>query len=137
MPWKGSHMLDRIIDFIRSLFSRRPVRLAIVRRYQDANYNYVGELYMEDGHGLFGMIGASLDSFSMAEGLVHVGIEPHVLDTENDFLAPMPSNRLRVGSLSPDDNDKVRKMIGRLPRKHMTLAVRNGFIEQPTERKTC
>jgi hypothetical protein len=123
-------MLKRLYAFVCSLISPHPVRLAIVRRYADANGNYVGELYLDNGHGLYGMIGASLDSL----GLNADGLTPHageMLDTRNDFLAYMPTCTVRVGALDPVDNDKVRRMIAQMPRKNMTLVIQNGFIEQP------
>jgi len=125
--------MTKLINFIRGLFSRKPVRLAIVRRYQDANGNYVGELYMETEKLGYGMIGVSLDSMPLEVGTLHN--MSSWLDTYNDFLAYMPENRIRVGSLDPADNDSVRCMVAGLPRKGMTLTVQNGFIEHPTEIK--
>jgi hypothetical protein len=133
----GGTMIDKLINFIHHLFSRKPVRLAIVRRYQDANGNYVGELYIGqrvNNDYLYNMIGVSLDSLPLDVphdlGLL---ISDFDLDTAHDFLAYMPSHCVRVGALDPADNDNVRAMVAVLPRKRMTLAVHNGFIEHPTE----
>lgn len=127
-------MLRCIWLYLVSLVSPRHVRLAIVRRYADANGNYVGELYMDNGHGSYGMIGASLDSLELnADGLtLHAG---EMLDTRNDFLAFMPMRSVRVGALDPVDNDNVRRMIADLPRRNMTMIIHNGFIEHPSEIK--
>lgn len=121
-------MIKRLYAFICSFFSSHPVRIAIVRRYADANGNYVGELYMDNGQGSYGMIGASLDSFELnADGLTLHASE--ILDTRNDFLAYMPMHTVRVGALDPADNDSVRQMIAGLPKGNMTLVIQNGFIE--------
>jgi hypothetical protein len=131
-------MLSRLLDFLRSLVYRAPVHLAIVRRYQDANGNYVGELYREqprNGISSYGMVGASLDSFPLGTGSLDLSKTPYVLDVANDFLALMPANRLRVGAMDPKDNDAVRRMIGRLPRRRMTVVIQNRFIEHVLENK--
>jgi hypothetical protein len=129
-------MLRRLTDFLRSLLHRGPVRLAIVRRYADANGSYVGELYMEQEHrgvSSYCMIGASLDTLPFDYPLpCNVGIS---LDTDNDFLAPMPRDTFRVGALDPAENDKVRCMVAGLPRRNMTLVVQNRFIEHVLEPK--
>lgn len=130
-------MLKKLFSLIHSLWSPRPVRLAIVRRYEDANGNYVGELYLDqtvsrkhDTLAAYVMIGASLDSLELnADGLtLHAG---EMLDTRNDFLAYMPTHTVRVGALDPADNDMVRRTIADLPRRNMTLVIQNGFIEKP------
>lgn len=120
-------MLSRLVASIRAFFSRKPVRLAIVRRYQDANGHYVGELYIEQtrkGVTAFNMIGASLDSCSMDSTSIW---RPRI-DTDNDFLAPMGEHMIRVGAMLPKDNDSVRKMVASLPRRHMTLVIENRFM---------
>lgn len=130
-----------MIQWLIGLFSRQPVRLAIVRRYTDANGNYVGELYKHDtivrkADTFMGyhMIGVSLDSlmYDFSEDR-----QPWGLDTRNDFLAPMPTGVVRVGALEPRDNDAVRTEIGRIPRRHIRLEIQNGFIEQTVEHRAC
>jgi hypothetical protein len=123
-----------MLAWLRSLFIRRPVRLAIVRRYCDANGSYVGELYLEqEQHGIssYRMIGASLDTLHLDCVLLKVP----VVDTRNDFLVPMPPGVVRVGALEPADNDRVRRMVASLPRRNMTLTIKNGFIEHVMEAK--
>lgn len=127
-------MLSKAVNFIRSLLSRKPVRLVVVRRYQDANGSYVGELYMDTERGCE-MIGASLDNLPVEMEDLHA--TPDLLDTEHDFLDPFPAPQIRVGSLTPEDNDRVRHMVGKLPRGRMTVSVRNRFIEPVTERKNA
>ena len=129
-----------MFQWLKSLFSRQPVRLAIVRRYQDANGNYVGELYMDQAvrrkHDTFtgyAMIGVSLDSLPLDWVDDVCG---YTLDTKNDFLAPMTHYTIRVGALEPQDNDMVRLMVSRLPRRNMTLKIQNRFIEHVMD-KPC
>lgn len=126
-------MLSKAVNFICLLFSRKPVRLVVVRRYQDANGSYVGELYMDGKDGQCEMIGASLDNLPL-DGDTVTGITD-LIDTKHDFLDPFPTPQIRVGSLTPEDNDRVRRMVGKLPRGRMTVSVRNRFIEPVTERK--
>ena len=129
-------MLTQLYSFIYSLFHSAPVRLAIVRRYADANGSYVGELYMEGtfaGVSSYRMIGASLDSMPLETPTISVDASHFALDTRNDFLAYMPPNTLRVGAIDPLDNDRVRKLISKLPRKRMSLIIQNGFIEHVLE----
>jgi hypothetical protein len=131
-------MLRRAWDFIRSLFDSSPVHLAIVRRYRDANSHNVGELYMYGvfaGVGSYRMIGASLDSFPLELGSLSLGDEPGALDLLHDFLEPMAENTLRVGAVEPKDNESVRRMIGKLPRRNIRLVIQNKFIEHIMERK--
>lgn len=134
-------MLDRIATWFKSLFSHKPVSLVIVRRYADANGNYVGELYM---HGTFSgvasyrMIGVSLDSLPlnvadlMGNDCFAVG---SMIDTANDFLASMPGKTIRVGAIDPKDNNSVRRTVARLPKRNMTMTIQNRFIEHVLEKK--
>ena len=124
--------MTRLYNFIRSLFNRAPVHLAIVRRYQDANGNNVGELYQYDtfaGVGCYRLVGCSLDSFPLELGSLSLGDEPGALDLLHDFLAPMDANTFRVGAAVPEDNESVRRMIGRIPRRNIRLVIQNKFIE--------
>ena len=121
---------------LAGLFRHGPVRLAIVRRYADANGSYVGELYLEGtlaGVSAYRLVGASLDTLP----LILDGIQTDVfaLDTHNDFLAVMPPMTVRVGANEPKDNETVKKMIRRLPRHSMTLIVQNRFIEHVMEKQ--
>jgi|ERR1019366_1631754 hypothetical protein len=124
-------MLDKLYDFIVGLFVRKPVFLVIVRRYQDANRNNVGELYLEhiqNGKLVYRMIGVSLDSFSLDLVGLYQGADTW-LDTRHDFLDPLPPATVRVGALDPKDNDAVRKMVARLPQRALRVIVQNRFIE--------
>ena len=130
-------MLYRIAAWFNSLFAAKPVKLAIVRRYCDANGSFVGELYMEGnmaGVSAYRMIGASLDTLPLNWKDAPEFISAK-FDTVNDFLAIPTANMVRVGALDPKDNDKVRKMISKFPRNRITLVVQNRFIEHVLENK--
>lgn len=125
-------MFNRFATWIRGLFDSSPVMLAIVRRYADANGRYVGELYMYGtfaGIGAYKLVGCSLDSLALDLTALSLADEPKCLDLAHDFLAPMPDNCLRVGASEPEDNDRVRAMIARIPRKNIRLIIQNRFIE--------
>jgi hypothetical protein len=135
-------IIAKLANYILGLLKAKPVRLAIVRRYCDANGSFVGELYLEQeqsGVSSYRMIGASLDTLPLDMGSRN-SINGYFseldkwLDTTNDFLVPMPLNTLRVGALDPKDNDRVRRMVARLPRRSMTLVVQNRFIEHILEK---
>ncbi len=137
-------MLSRLLAFFHGLLSPKPVRLAIVRRYADANGNWIGELYIKRRRGShlehtsYEMVGVSLDSLPLEESTydgdnVDGGIGARI-DLEHDFLYPMPRGFVRVGALSPQDNDSVREMVAGLPKRRMTLTVHNRFIEHVLER---
>jgi hypothetical protein len=138
-------MVSKCINFLRGLFTREPIRLTIVRRYADANGSHVGELYLEHrlklangSHALgWQMVGASLDSLPLKDGAAYGKVDDFKLDTRNDFLAPMPPDTLRVGSLEPQDNDRVRRMIGKLPRRRVTLIIQNRFIEHVLDKRNA
>ena len=130
-------MFNRIIVAVSDMFNRiahvfdhTPIDLAIVRRYQDANGAYVGELY-QNGR----LIGCSLDSLPLdwRESPEYVA---WTLDTRNDFLAVMSPATVRVGALDPRENDGVRRRVTAMPRKRMTLVIQNRFIEYVMESKT-
>jgi hypothetical protein len=130
-------MIKQFISFVIGLFKRSPVRLAIVRRYADANGAYVGELYMQGtfaGVSAYRMMGASLDTLPLDySDNEHSGF---TLDAEHDFLRlPMPPMTVRVGGLSPVDDIQVRREIFKLRHKPIELVVQNRFIEHVMERK--
>lgn len=135
-------MIQKILQVLRGWFAPRPVHLAIVRKYQDAQGNNVGELYLDqtikrkhDELQGYTMIGVSLDSFSLDLLGLYEGASDW-LDTKHDFLAPMPPDTLRVGALDPKDNDEVRQMVAKLPKRAMRVVVQNRFIEHVLD-KPC
>jgi hypothetical protein len=131
-------MPTKLYTWVRNLFDRSPIHLAIVRRYRDANYNYVGELYMylESKRPIYNMIGVSLDSFTLDESYAMQLWNPRtMLDLDHDFLAPLPPNTMRVGAADPKDNDSVRAMIRKLNRRNIKLVIQNRFIEHVMDKK--
>lgn len=140
--WLFAHAL-RVVPlnpfrWLRERFSSTPIRLAIVRKYQDANGAYIGELYLHETvkrqHDTlegYVMIGASLDTlpYDAQDG------GRFMLDTRNDFLAPMMPNVLRVGSLMPEDNEAVKRRVSRMPRRRIRLTLQNRFIEAVQEKR--
>lgn len=120
-------------------FFPTPVRLFVVRRYQDANGSFVGELYLhetiqrkQDTLEGYVMIGASLDTLPLNANACDADTLDRfigwTLDTRNDFLAPIMANVLRVGALEPWDNDIVRQRVARL-RGRIWLTIQNRFVE--------
>jgi hypothetical protein len=126
-----------LFNIIRNIFDFTPVRLAIARRYPDANGNYVGELYLLDksiyGHDVYMMIGASLDNLP----LEYKGGKVWRIDTDNDFLAYLQPNTIRVGALNPLDNEYVQHRVARMPYWKREIVVQNRFIETILEGKKC
>jgi hypothetical protein len=125
-------MLKRLYNFVKRLLGIKPrtYSLAVIRRYTDANGSFVGELYLLGtfaGVLQYSMIGVSLDTLPFD---CQNGIDSFDLDTERDFLAPMPSGCVRVGAQDPQDNDAVRSHVARLAREgRIALQVQNRFIE--------
>lgn len=127
-------MLRSTLTWLKSLFSRLKRRkaysLAIVRRYADANGAFVGELYLLGtfcGVLNYNQIGMSLDTlpFDCANG-----VPSFDLDTDNDFLRPMPSMCVRIGAQDPQDTDCVRAHVRRLATEgRIELKVQNRFVE--------
>jgi hypothetical protein len=126
-----------MLNWIKRFFDFTPVKLAIVRRYTDANGNYIGELYLLDervkGHDVYMMIGASLDNLP----LEYEGGRLWSIDTENDFLAYLRPNTIRVGALNPLDNEYVQHRVARMPYWKREIVVQNRFIETILEGKKC
>lgn len=125
-------LLTQFLGWLGGLIDRTPVLLAVVRRYRDANGANVGELYLYDaslGSGAYRMIGASLDTLPLELGYLSLGEKPRTLDLEHDFLAPMPSNTLRVGATEPKYNEFVRETFTRMIRRNIRVCIQNRFIE--------
>lgn len=129
----------KFIERLKKSFSNKsPVMLAIVRRYADANGCYVGELYIYGviaGIGSYRMIGASLDSLPFSSDKMVPSQLTYVLDTAQDFLAPMAANTVRVGALEPADNDSVRRLVASFSARPIKLVIQNGFIEHVMARE--
>lgn len=121
-------MLTRLYIWLLSFLHPRPVRLAIVRRYADANGHYVGELYELSAIGgvsAYRQIGVSLDSL----GYDVANAKASDFDYANDFLAPMLWSCIRIGALDPGENDRTRHYVATLPKGDMQIIIQNRFIE--------
>src|SRR5260221_1916836 len=108
-------MLSCLLAFFHGLLSPKPVRLAIVRRYADANGNWIGELYIKRRRGShlehtsYEMVGVSLDSLPLEESTydgdnLDGGIGARI-DLEHAFLCPMPVESVVSRVLKPLAND--------------------------------
>ena len=131
-------MLKRLFTILRGLFEHTPALFTIVRKYQDAHNHFIGELYFYStitGKSTYRLIGCSLDSFPV--GMTFNEDAGNYLDLAHDFLAPMGANTFRVGAPMPEDNDSVRRMMSRMPRRNIRLAIQNRFIERVLEDKQC
>lgn len=126
-------LVINITTYCRALIYRELVDLYIRRKYQDANGNYVGELYANDvtvkGKKVTAMIGVSLDSLDFNDTFGF----PNELDLQHDFLAYMPKDRVRLGSLDPKDNDAVRNRYRFYPSHLIRINIANCFIESVLE----
>ena len=122
-----------MLDAFLRLIGREPCRLAVVRKYMDANGAYVGELYVwakiarkYDTLEGYVMIGATLDTLPFDTTAWDSGR----LDTVNSFLEPMQRNRLRVGGLVPEDDAMVRKTVRAMAfMRPLEVGIQNRFIE--------
>ena len=128
---RGKLVIRKILQVLRQTFDFREARLAIVRRYRDANGFYVGELYVEgpllwgSSVNVYRMVGVSLDSLPL-----NYDHRPWRLDTKHSFLDPMPKDTVRVGSQHPNDNQAVKDMIASLPLYRRHLTIQNRFIAE-------
>ena len=125
-----------MIAFLRAIayavfHQNKVIYLAVVRRYVDAQKNFIGELY-ENGK----MIGASCDNFPFNADIKPLPGKPR-LCWGQDFLASLPPYTIRIGSFDPKDNDAVRKRMS--DRRFCTFRIefRNAFVEHVLESDIC
>lgn len=103
----------------------------MVRRYADAQKNFIGELY--DGAGRDAkMIGATCDNWPMNADVKGLPGMPS-LCWKKEFLAPLPANTLRVGALKPEDNKTVQDYIACRRFSPIRITVLNRFVEHILE----
>ncbi len=103
------------------------IHFTIVRRYADAQKNFIGELYEGDGHDAR-MIGASCDNWPLDADARPLPGMPSVCYSKS-FLEPMPKNTLRVGATEPQENAKVQAYIAERRFCIMRFTVLNRFME--------
>ncbi len=111
----------------KSIHPHEIVYLAVVRRYVDAQKNFIGELY-DNGK----MIGASCDNLPLNADVNPLPGEPK-LCWGKDFLSPLPVNTIRVGSFEPKDNDSVRRRMSDRRFQTFRIEFRNRFAEHILE----
>jgi hypothetical protein len=102
--------------------------LTVVRRYVDAQGNYIGELY-EGTDRDAKMIGASCDNWPLNADQCPLPANPRVCWKEQ-FTATLPANTLRVGAWEAIDNAKVQAHISIRRFCILRVAVLNRFVER-------
>lgn len=106
------------------------VELTVVRRYVDAQKNFIGELYASGK-----MIGASCDNFPFNADKAPLTGKPRVCYSL-DFTAPLPENTIRVGAFDPQENDQVRAYMALRSTLPVRVTILNRFVEHVLE-KDC
>lgn len=102
--------------------------LTVVRRYVDAQGNYIGELYEEIGPYTSRMIGMSCDNWPLDADISPIPLYPKVCYTKS-FLDALPKNTLRVGAMAPQDNVDVQAYVGCRRFLPLRVTVLNRFVE--------
>lgn len=118
--------------FIRHPFHK--IELTIVRRYVDAQGNYIGELYEGQGRQSH-MIGVSCDNFPLDADMSPIEGRVNVCYSKS-FLEPMPASTLRVGAWEPTDNERVQAYVGKRRLNIVHIGVMNRFVEHVMNGKT-
>jgi hypothetical protein len=108
-------------------------KLTIVRRYADAQGNYIGELYEGDG-ATARMIGASCDNWPLDADVSPLPMHPRICWSKS-FLDPLPKNTLRVGAMEPQDNEDVQAYIAARRFAPLRVTVLNRFVEYVLDKK--
>jgi hypothetical protein len=124
--------MNSILSFVKALAHSawHPfdiLHLTIVRRYADAQGNYIGELYEGDGRGAK-MIGASCDNWPLNADVAPLPAMPRVC-WKKEFPEPLPKNTLRVGAMEPQDNARVQAYVALRRFCVIRITVMNRFVE--------
>lgn len=119
-------MIRKLKAFVYALFHPEPIEMVIVRRYMDAQKNFIGELYMNGK-----MIGMSCDSLPYSAGVNGANTGAHC--EMGDFTAPMDVNVIRVGGATPLETAHVRNDMLLRGYCEMHWQIRHGFIEHVME----
>lgn len=122
-------ILSRIAAFAYACYNTSPVVMTVIRRYIDAKGNYIGELYLHEMGKPACMIGMTCDTFPFE---VEYVLGP-IIDTDHEFTDPMPMMRMRVGAMTPDENDRIREQISWFKYKDVRVNVQNHFCETVLE----
>ncbi len=130
---------DRLLTFIRAIgytlmHPFDTFNVTVVRRYVDAQANFIGELYEGDGRDAR-MIGASCDNWPLNADTAALPSQPSVC-WRKSFLEPLPANTLRVGAIEPQDNARVQEYVALRRWLPLRVTVLNRFIETILEGNT-
>lgn len=104
--------------------------LTVVRRYVDAQGNFIGELYEGNDRAAM-MIGASCDNWPLDADARPLPAHSSLCWKEQ-FTAPLPNNTLRVGAWDAKDNAKVQEYIAIRRFCVLRVTVLNRFVEKDT-----
>lgn len=127
-------MIDIIKAIFYSLFHYEMVHITVVRRYKDAQANFIGELYLGEGRQAK-MIGMTCDSLPFDVGAANVPLRKYRLEFKHDFLAPMAPLGLRVGGVEPSTHGSVCNLIALRRYCPIKVVVLNRFIEHVLEKE--
>lgn len=121
-----------IFTFIKALayFAAHPFdvfHVTVVRRYADAQGNFIGELYDGDGRAAR-MIGASCDNWPLDADVKALPGSPRLCWSKS-FLDALPRNTLRVGAMQPQDNATVQAYVSTRRFCPIRVTVLNRFVE--------
>lgn len=121
-------MIAKLKALVYALFHRKPVSLTVVRRYLDAQRNFIGELY-ENGK----MIGMSCDSMPFTVPNAMSGRLFASARYDEEFSRPMPDGILRLGGKGPEDHAEVVKRLSLLQYCRKDITILNRFVEHILE----
>lgn len=121
-------MIARLKALVYALFHPKPIQLTVVRRYLDAQRNFIGELY-EDGK----MIGMSCDSMPFTVPAMMSGRLFTSARYDEEFSRPMPDGLLRLGGKGPEDHADVVKRLSLIQYCHKDITILNRFVEHILE----
>ena len=128
--------MKQLLQTLRALcfYAANPfdvITLTIVRRYADAQKNYIGELYEGVGREAK-MIGASCDNWPLDADIKPLEGRPSICYSKS-FLDPLPAATLRVGAHEPENNAKVQEYVGLRRYNTIRVTVLNRFVEYVLE----
>lgn len=105
--------------------------LTVVRRYPDAQRNFIGELYEGNGRESK-MIGMSCDNWPLNADTAPLINNPRIC-WKDSFLDPLPADTLRVGAMEPKDNKAVQDYVSTRRFSPIRVTVLNRFVEHIME----
>jgi hypothetical protein len=109
------------------------IYFTVVRRYADAQGNYISELYEGNGRDAK-MIGASCDNWPLDADMKPLPTHPQLCWSKS-FLDPLPRNTLRVGAMEPQDNARTQEYISIRRFCVIRIMVLNRFVEYVLDKR--